>query len=399
MSHGVPIDVARARGETSGCRDLIHFNNAGASLPTDATLRTQIEHLELEARIGGYEAHAQEQGRIDGIYHSIATMLNAAPTEIALSTSNTAAFDLFLYSLPFAAGDRILTTQSEYGANYIAYLHIAEKTGAIVEVVPNNGAGEIDVEALELMADERVKLISINHIPTNGGLVNPATEVGRIAQSHGITYLLDACQSAGQLPLDVEAIGCDALTATGRKFMRGPRGTAFLYVRQSVLETMHPAMVDHDAAHWVDGSTYELKPDAQRFEVWEKGWAGLLGFGNAVDEALGWGLPSIEARVTELADSFRERLIEEVPGALVHDLGIKKCGIVTFSLGDRNLDKLKAELQARRINVSVQPPGSALLDTMARDLPPMIRASVHIFNTHDEIDALISALLATSQPD
>jgi cysteine desulfurase/selenocysteine lyase len=387
-----PIDVARARADTPGCRDLVHFNNAGAALPTERTLRTQIDHLELEARIGGYEAHDAQADPIQGIYDSVARLLNGAPTEVALMTSNTAGFDLFLYSLPWAEGDRLLTTQSEYGANYVAYLHLARRFGISVEVVPNNEFGELDVDALETMIDGRVRLISINHVPTNGGLVNPAAEVGRVARAHGITYLLDACQSAGQIPLDVHEIGCDALTATGRKFLRGPRGTGFLWVRQAVLETIHPVTIDHDAATWTSPTTYELKPDAARFEVWEKGWAGLLGLGAAVDDALAWGLPAIRDRIVEISEALRERLTDEVPDAEVHDLGRTRCGIVTFSLGDRDLPTVKRRLQEQGINVSTVPVGSALLDTVTRDLPPLMRASLHIYNTHDEIDALISAL-------
>jgi len=384
--------VARARADTPGCLDLIHFNNAGAALPTSAALDAQIDHLRLEARIGGYEAHDAEADRIQGIYASVARLINSTPTEIALSTSNTAVFDMFVYSLPWNEGDRILTTQSEYGANYVAYLHIAARTGAVVEVVPNNEVGELDVDALERMIDDRVKLISVNHVPTNGGLVNPVAAIGKVANAHGITYLVDACQSAGQIPLDVEAIGCDALTATGRKFIRAPRGTGFLWVRQALLETIDPVTIDHDAATWTSPTTYELKPDASRFEVWEKGWAGLLGLGAAVDYALDRGVDAIERRIVELADSLRERLIDEVPEAVVHDLGATRCGIVTFSLGDRDVVAVKTELQSQGINVSVVPPASALLDTLDRELPPMLRASVHIYNTHDEIDALITAL-------
>ncbi len=388
----MPIDVARARAETPGCAETIHFNCAGAALPSSGVLQTQLDHLTLEARIGGYEAFNQEEARAEAVYTSIATMLGAQRSEIALATSNSSALHPFLYSIEFAPGDRILTTRTEYGANYVAYLHIASQTGAVVEVVPDNDVGEIDVAALEAMVDDRVKLITINHVPTNGGLVNPAAAIGRVANEHGILYLLDACQSAGQMPLDVAAIGCDALTATGRKFLRGPRGTGFLYVRQAVLETLHPPMIDHDAATWIDDDTYELQPDASRFESWERNWAAMLGLGRAVDEAMAWGLDDIQTRVTELAAALRTRLTEEVADAEVHDLGSQKCGIVTFSLGGRDLIEVNRSLQEEEIVISVQPMHSALLDTVGRDLPPLIRASVHYFNTHDELDALISAL-------
>ena len=387
-----PIDVPRARADTPGCRELVHFNNAGAALPTETTLRTQIEHLELEARIGGYEAQDAVADRIQGIYDSVARLINAAPGEVALMGSNTAALDMFVYSLDWRAGDRLLTTQSEYGANYVAYLHLAARAGVVVEVVPNNEFGEFDVDALERMVDDRVKLISINHVPTNGGLVNPAAEIGRVANAHGIPFLLDACQSAGQIPLDVEEIGCDALTATGRKFLRGPRGTGLLWVREALLETIDPITIDHAAATWTGPMTYELQPDASRFEVWEKGWAGLLGLGAAIDNSLEWGIDHIRDRIVDTSETLRARLTEEVPDAMVRDLGTSRCGIVTFSLGDRDLATVTSDLRRRGINVSVVTAGSAQLDFVARDLPPLMRASLHIYNTHDEIDALISAL-------
>lgn len=387
-----PIDVARARADTPGCHDVVHFNNAGAALPTATTLRTQIDHLEREARIGGYEAQDAAAEPIAAIRPAIARLVNGHPDEVALATSNTTAFDLFVHSLPWAEGDRILTTRTEYGANYVAYLHIARRTGAVVEVVPDDEHGRLDVDALDAMIDERVRLIAVNHVPTNGGLVNPAAAIGRVARAHGVLYLLDACQSAGQMPLDVEELGCDALTATGRKFLRGPRGTGFLWIRRSVLEDIHPVMIDHDAATWTGPDSYELKPDATRFESWEKNWAALLGLGAAVDDALAWGLPAIHARILELADALRARITDEVTGAEVRDLGVERCGIVTFSLDGRDLPTVKEDLRGRGINVSIVPPASALLDTLARDLPPLLRASVHIYNTHDELDALVDAL-------
>ncbi|MEO0493904.1 MAG: aminotransferase class V-fold PLP-dependent enzyme [Actinomycetota bacterium] len=400
----MPIDVAAARAATPGCHDLVHFNNAGSALPTETVLRTQIEYLELEARTGGYEAHAQEQARIDEIRPTIARLVRADPSgdEIALAVNNTAAFDLFLYSWAVSPGhtpepgDRILTTESEYGANVVGYLQIAQRTGAVVEVVPSNEHGEIDLDALDATIRRTdagpVKLIAINHIPTNGGLINPAAEVGAIAREHGITYLLDTCQSVGQLPIDVDKLGCDALTATGRKFLRGPRGTGFLYVRSSILPTLDPIVLDHSAADWVAPDRYDVLPTAGRFEQWERNYASLLGLGQAVQEALDLGLDDIADRVQSLAASLRGRLTEDVPDAVVHDLGREQCGIVTFSLGDQNPAEVKARLQAEHINVSVVPPASALIDSTKRQLPPLMRASVHYYNDDTEIDRLVDAL-------
>lgn len=385
------IDVARARAETPGTAHVAHFNNAGSSLPPSPVLDAVHGHLDLEARIGGYEAEAEAGSRLERTRAAVAEMLNCAADEVALVENATVGWDMAFHSLSFGPGDRILTSVSEYASNYIAFLQVARRTGAVIEAVPNDADGQLDPEALERMIDGRVRLIAVTHVPTNGGLVNPAREIGRVARAHGIVYLLDACQSAGQMPLDVEEIGCDLLSATGRKYLRGPRGTGFLYVRRTLLDRLEPPFLDLHAATWVAPDRYELRPDARRFENWENNVAAQVGLGVAVDYALSWGLDAIRDRVVLLAEHLRDRL-ESVPGVVVRDLGRERCGIVGFTADGRPPDAIKAALAARGINVSVSTAGSTRLDMEARGLDELVRASVHYYNTEEEIDRLISAL-------
>jgi selenocysteine lyase/cysteine desulfurase len=228
MRAAMAIDLARARAETPACERILHFNNAGASLMPAPVLAAVKTHLDREAEIGGYEAADEAADRLEAVYDSIARLLHCAREEVALVENATVAWQLAFHSLPLAPGDRILTAMAEYASNYIAYLKLGKDRGVAVEPVPNDVAGALDVAALEGMIDGRVKLIAVTHAPTNGGLVNPAEAIGRVARRHGIPYLLDACQSVGQMPVDVRAIGCDFLAATGRKYLRGPRGTGFL---------------------------------------------------------------------------------------------------------------------------------------------------------------------------
>ena len=236
------FDIERARSETPGCKHVIHFNNAGAALMPQPVLDSVNQYFQLEATTGGYEAAEQSHEKIEQVYDQVAGLVNGRSHEIALIENATRAWDMAFYAIPFQPGDRILTAKASYASNYIAFLQMARQKGVVIDVIPNDEYGQLSLPALENMLDERVKLIAVTHIPTNGGLVNPAAAAGKIANDAGVLYLLDACQSVGQLPVDVKAIGCDMLSATGRKWLRGPRGTGFLYVREAILEQLEPPM-------------------------------------------------------------------------------------------------------------------------------------------------------------
>jgi selenocysteine lyase/cysteine desulfurase len=387
------MDIARARAETPGCREVIHFNNAGAALMPQTVIDAQIAHIQLEACIGGYEAANKVSDKIDACYDSIARLLNCGREEVALVENATVGWCQAFYALDLRPGDRILTTEAEYSSNYINYLKVAREKGTIIDVVPSDGNGQLDVEALAQMIDAKVKLIAITHVPTNGGLVNPAADVGRIARDNGILYLLDACQSPGQIALDVKEIGCDFLSATGRKYLRGPRGSGFLYVRKSVLDKIEPPVLDNHAAIWVARDRYELRGDARRFENWEFNYAAVLGLGAAVDYALSWGIDAIESRVVMLADRLRAALTE-IPNVTVTDIGAAKCGIVTFVKDGISAPQARAALHSQNINLSNSTIMSTRIDMERRGLSDILRASVHYYNTDEEIAQLCTAVAA-----
>ncbi|MFL5733647.1 MAG: aminotransferase class V-fold PLP-dependent enzyme [Chloroflexia bacterium] len=381
----------RARLETPGCERVVHFNNAGAGLMPQPVLDAMLDHLRLESLIGGYEAERRSEESIEHVYDALAALLGCARDEVALIENATRAWDMAFYSIPFRPGDRILTSIAEYASNYIAFLQVAAKTGAKVEAVPNDEHGQLSVQALRDMMDEHVRLVAITHVPTNGGLVNPAAEIGKVAREAGALYLLDACQSAGQIPLDVSAIGCDMLSATGRKYLRGPRGAGFLYVRRAVLEQLEPPFLDLHAATWVAPARYQIRADARRFENWETNIASKIALGVAVDYALAWGLDTIWAWVSSLAETLRARL-RGIPGVTVRDLGAVRCGIVSFTLDGKEPSAIRELLSAQGINVWVSPAEYTLLDMQARALDTIVRASVHYYNTEDEVDRFCAAL-------
>lgn len=387
------LDIDRLRAETPGCARVLHLNNAGSALPTQRTLDATLDHLKLEAEIGGYEAADRERARLDAFYPSIARLIGAQADEIAFVENATRAWDLAFYTLAesYKPGERILTCVSEYSSNYISYLQVAKKTGVEIVPVPDDNTGQIDVAALTRLIDRRVRLIAISHVPTQGGLVQPAEAVGRIARAAGVPYLLDACQSVGQMPIDVEAIGCDFLSATGRKYMRGPRGTGFLYARRSAYEKMEPIFLDNHAARWTASGEYQVVPDAKRFENWERYFAGVLGLAAAADQAVELGMDAVWARIRLLADGLRDRL-SSLKGVRLADLGALKGGIVTFAVDGVEHGDIKARLRAQGINASVSTRFSSRLDLEGRGLKDVMRASVHVYNTEAELDRFVAAL-------
>jgi cysteine desulfurase / selenocysteine lyase len=387
------IDVELARAETPGAERVAHLNNAGAALMPEPVLEALVSHLRLEADIGGYEAEHERWGPIEHTYEFIATLIGCAPDEVALVENATRAWDMAFYAFRFGPGDRILTTQAEYASNYIALRQVADRAGASVEFLPEDDAGGVDVAALENALDERVKLVSLVHVPTQSGLVQPAAAVGAITRAAGVPLLLDACQSVGQMPVDVGAIGCDMLSATGRKFLRGPRGTGFLYVRRELIERLEPPLLDLHAAEWQEDGTYRIRSDARRFENWESYVAGRVGLGVAASYAMRWGLEDIRDRVVALAAALREQLAD-TPGVTVHDVGPELCAIVTFSVAGHGPDEVADALRGEGVNVSVSPRSSSRAWFAEHGLPPedIVRASTHYYNTDEELDRLVAAV-------
>jgi cysteine desulfurase/selenocysteine lyase len=388
------FDLEQLRLDTPGVAHRVHLNNAGAGLLARPVLEKMISYLQREATIGGYEAAYEATADIAAVYDSVARLVGASASEIALTENATVAWQMAFYALRFEPGDRILTARAEYAANYVAFLQVARRTGAVIEVIPDDAQGVLDAVALERMIDDRVRLIAMTWMPTNSGLVNPAEQVGRIARAHRIPYLLDACQAVGQTPVDVERLGCDMLSATGRKFLRGPRGTGFLYVRKSLLLQLEPPMIDHFGAVWVAPDRYELRADARRFETWESNYAARLGLGAAVDYALEVGLPEAERRCRQLSSALRD-LLREIPGIELHDPGTELSAIVSFSVQGRDAAAVNLQLFNAGMNVSNSKPSSALLDHLARQLPTVLRASPHYYNTLPELEALAAALRST----
>jgi cysteine desulfurase/selenocysteine lyase len=388
------IDIHAVRADTPAAETLIHFNNAGASLMPEPVFRAVAEHLDLERRVGGYEAESRAADAVADFYRQFAGLLNCRPGEIAYVENATRAWDMAFYSIPFQPGDRVLTHGSEYSSNFLAMLQLAKRADIAIDIAPSDESGQVDVAGLEAMVRAETRLVALTHIPTQGGLVNPAAAVGAVARRHDLLYLLDACQSAGQIALDVGQLGCHMLSGTGRKFLRGPRGTGFLFVSDAVIDQLEPVFIDMRAADWQAPDRYRLADGARRFETWESFVAGRVGLGRAVRYARELGLNNIEARVTSLAEQLRDALDNQA-GISVHDLGKHRSGIVTFRKSGESPDATAARLGKEGINVSFTTRLSAQIDFSERNIDALVRASVHYFNTEEEIERFVRVAAAS----
>ncbi|MCZ4511970.1 aminotransferase class V-fold PLP-dependent enzyme [Streptomyces sp. ActVer] len=390
------MDIEALRRDTPGTANRVHLNNAGAGLLSRRTLRDMTVHLELEAAIGGYEAANRERDRIDATYANIARLVGGQPDEIALFDNSTHAWNAAFYSMTFAPGDRILTGRAEYGSNVLAYLQIARRTGAEVVVVPNDESGQLDTAALAELIDDRTRLVGVSHVPTSGGLVNPAAEIGRISRAAGVPFLLDATQSVGQFPVDVAELGCDMLTATGRKFLRGPRGTGFLWVRREALDHLEPYVSEIASATWDGKRGFTWRDGARRFETWEVSYANVLGLSAAVEQALEIGMEDIGRRAVELGTLLRDRL-DALPGVTTYDLGRQRCAIVTAKVDGVSTADVAAALAGRGVNVTTTVAAHTQFDTEDRGVHPLVRLSPHYYNTEAELDRAVEVFAGSAK--
>lgn len=385
------LDIDKLRKDSPACGELIHFNNAGSALSPSCVTASVIEHLELEQKLGGYEAAATAQAKIENFYSAFSKLLNCQANEIAWQENSTRAWEMALYSIDWQPGDEIISCETEYVSNYLGLLHLAQQKSLKLITIACDANGQIDLESLEQKITKATKLIAITHIASQRGDIQPVAEVGRIAREHELLFLLDACQSVGQLPLDVEEIGCDFIVGSGRKFLRGPRGTGFLYVREARLAELNPVFVDLHSATWNSKNSYSFREGARRFENWESFVAGKIGLGVAVDYALALDLSEISKRVAVLARELNQRL-QQLDRVEVWEQSQDLSGIVTFTKQGLVPRQLQQLLQARGINTSVSNLEHARYDLASTAMCDVNRASVHYYNNEAEIDVFVEAV-------
>lgn len=387
------MDLERLRADTPGCRECIHLNNAGAALMPTPVVEAVLDHLERETLRGGYEAAAEAAPDIEQAYAEVAELLGSSPDRVAFTEHATASFVQALSSIPLERGDVLLTTRNDYVSNQIQYLSLARRMGVEVVRAPDAPEGGVDLGAMEELIRRRgPRVVAVTHAPTSSGLVQDVAAVGRMCREAEVWYLVDACQSVGQMPVDPESMGADFLSATARKFLRGPRGAGFLWVSERVLEEgLTPLFPDLRGADWVDGGRVRAADGARRFETWEFAWALVLGTGAAARYAREVGVAEGGARARSLAETLRRELAG-LPGVRVLDRGRELSAIVTVALKGWSPEELMDELRTDGIHTTGQGRADAVLDYDAKGVEGALRLSPHYYNTEAEVQTAVAAL-------
>jgi len=386
------MNVDLLREETPGCATKIHFNNAGASLMPQSVIDAMVQHIQLEATVGGYEAYDAMANEIDGFYNATAQLLNSDTNNIAFTSSATNSFARALSCISFEQGDSILLANEDYISNQLAFLSLKKRFQIKILRVPSLPEGGVDLEEMQRLINlHHPKLVSLTHVPSNTGLIQPVEEVGRLCKEKEIYYLVDACQSAGQLPLDVKKIHCDFLSATMRKFLRGPRGAGFLYVSDKVIqEKLEPLFLDMRGGDWINDDVYQVRMDARRFEDWELPYASVLGSRSAIELANQIGIENIQQRNQYLCDRLRGGITEM--GLPLLDIGKHQSSIITVAIKAHKATDVLSALRAKNINTSVAHRSFALIDFNKKHVEWALRISPHYYNTDNEVDQLLDAL-------
>jgi selenocysteine lyase/cysteine desulfurase len=389
--------VKQWRDETPGCANQIHFNNAGSGLMPGKVLNAIVEHLNREANFGGYESADDAEAAVAEAYAHLARVLGTKAHNVALVENSTVAFFQALSAFDFKPGDAIVTTRNDYISNQLAYLSLARRCGVEVRRAADLPSGGADPQSVkELLRDSRVRMVAVTWVPTNSGLMQPVAAIGEIAEAAGVPYLVDGCQAVGQIPVDVAKLRCDFFSGTARKFLRGPRGTGFLYVSDRALKRGDfPLYIDMRGADWVSADNFAPAPDARRFENWEFAYSLVLGLGEAARYALEVGVERGGRRARELAATLRGNL-SGLNGIRVLDRGSELAAIVTIEVAGWDATELSKLLRTRGINSSASLRAYAVIDMDEKRAVSALRLSPHYYNTEEEIDRVVETLRAVT---
>lgn len=385
------LDTDRLRADTPGTASVFHLNAAGAALMPQPVIDAMKRHIDLEARLGGYRAAVVRAGDIESVYEAFATLLACQPHNVAIVDNATSGFNLALSAVDWQPGDVLLTTDNDYCSNFIAYHFLQKRFGIRVERAPESERGGFEPAAtMEAISRIRPRVVAVSHIPTSSGLIQPVETLTEAARDAGSLYIVDGCQSLGQVVVNTNAF--DIYTASTRKFLRGPRGVGILVIGDQLLDTdFAPLLPDMRGATWDAPGKVTLQRNARRFENWEFNYAAVLGAGAAAEYALSIGMDAIERHLLAAAQRLRDRIRDETQWTVL-DTGDRLGAIVTAHKNASSPGQITEALLAARVQHSITDASSARLDFAKKGIGWALRLSPHVYTNDADVDAAIHVL-------
>ncbi len=376
---------------------MLHYlNNAGAGLMSENTFNTITEHLQLEGEVGAYKAAQIAKEQTEQFYSRVATLLNAAsPKQIAFMDSASRGWNMVINGANIHKGDLIVTLSSEFGTNLITIYNLAQKIGAKVQIIKCNMEGDFSLDDLKKSLEKGARMVALSHAAAQGSIVYPVEEIGNLTKQYDALYIVDGCQAAGQMKCDVKSMKCDAYVGTGRKWLCGPRGTGFLYVKEpsSIRTTqLDLSTADLELDNDLNVLGIKVRTDAKRFELWERSIAGMLGLSSAINEYISNDQTSISNRIRILSNRLRKAVANNLNLNLVGKLN-SESGIVGFFLQNpKQENNVKDKFEKANIGFSTMSDWDCPLHFPRNGASVIFRLSPHYNTTDSTIDAACNVI-------
>jgi len=363
--------------------EFINFNNAGSSKSFSQTNLKIKEYLDQEERLGGYFCVEVFKLKLSKFYQNLSNLINCQPDEISFISNTTVGFNLFINSIKISKGDNVVILENEYESNLISLLN----NKVNFRVVKLSKDGEVDLNDLVSKIDCRTKVVSVCHLPSNNGNQNPIKKIGKLvkAQNQKAIYLIDACQSIGHLDINVKSIKCDVLVGSGRKYLRGPRGTGFIFIKKKIKERINPLILD---SH---NSSLENKikvTNKHIFENFEYSPALKIGLSESINQINKVGIARIEENIRKKTIYFREKL-KKNPKIITYENNNNFSGISTLNFQEEDPKRIFNHLLKKKILTSVTQKKKLLRPFKKKKILSALRVSIHYYNTYKQIDYLI----------
>ncbi len=398
----VGFNVQRVREDfpilrrTVAGRPLVYLDNAATTQKPRAVLDAIAGYyttINANVHRGVHELSERATEAYEASRERLRAFVNAGSTrEIVFTRNATEGINLVAHSFArprLRPGDEVLISAMEHHSNIVPWQLACEATGAILKVAPIDDRGELMLDAFEALLSPKTRIAAVTHMSNALGTVTPAREIVRIAHTHGVPVLIDASQAAYHMPIDVQALDCDFLVATGHK-LYGPTGIGLLYGKEALLEAMPPFLGGGDmiASVTFEKTVYNRVPF--RFEAGTPNIAGAIGLAAAADYLDAIGLDAIAAWEHELLE-YGTQALSHVPGLTLVGTAREKASVLSFTLAHAHPHDIGTILDAE--GIAIRTGHHCAQPVMQRfGIPATARASLAFYNTREEIDALVAGL-------